>query len=106
MSLVTDVSEPESIPTLGTDMAERPNEVADPAAVVARYKREHSREPNEFSDVIKACSPEARLELFARGARPGWTAWGNQTEGYEIGWDTYAHNSRVRGVDEWAEAAE
>ena len=40
------------------------------------------------------------------GERKGWTAWGNQTEAYEIGWETYAHNSRREDAREWAEAAE
>ena len=74
--------------------------------LVGTPKREHSRKPDEFYDVIESCSAGARLELFARGARDGWTAWGNQAEAYEIGWKTYAHNSRVEGAAEWAEAAE
>jgi N6-adenosine-specific RNA methylase IME4 len=28
-------------------------------------KREHSRKPEKFYDVIEACSPGPRLELFA-----------------------------------------
>ena len=67
-------------------------------------KREHSRKPDESYDIIEACSPGPRLELFARGARDGWTAWGNQAEDYEIGWDTYAHNSRRERTFEWAAA--
>ena len=55
--------------------------------------------------VIEACSPGPRLELFARGERKGWTAWGNQAEDFEIGWETYAHNSRSGGAVEWVEAA-
>jgi N6-adenosine-specific RNA methylase IME4 len=75
--------------------------------LVGTRKREHSRKPDEFYDVIEACSPGDRLELFARGSRDGWTAWGNQAEAYEIGWETYAHNSRSEGArGEWAEAAE
>ncbi len=69
-------------------------------------KREHSRKPDEFYDIVEACSPGPRLEMFARGARKGWTAWGNQAEDYEIGWDTYAHNSRRTDAVEWVEAAE
>jgi len=69
-------------------------------------KREHSRKPDEFYDVIESCSPEQRLELFARGARPGWTAWGNQADDYEIGWETYVHNSRRESPRDWVEAAE
>ena len=69
-------------------------------------KREHSRKPDEFYDVIEACSPPKRLEMFARGVRKGWEAWGNQAEEYEIGWQTYAHNSRRSIEQEWVEAAE
>lgn len=68
-------------------------------------KREHSRKPDELYDVVETCSPAPRLELFARGSRPGWTSWGNQAEDYEIGWETYAHNSRAEGAT-WPEAAE
>lgn len=57
-------------------------------------------------DLIESCSPAKRLEIFARGPRKGWTVWGNQADDYEIGWDTYAHNSRVGGEAVWAEAAE
>ena len=57
-------------------------------------KREHSRKPDELYGLIEACSPGPRLELFARGARPGWTVWGDQAvETYEPTWKTYGHNS-------------
>ena len=69
-------------------------------------KREHSRKPDEFYDIIEACSPGRRLEMFARGTRTGWETWGNQAEEYEIGWDTYAHNSQKDGEMVWVEAAE
>lgn len=61
---------------------------------LATQKREHSRKPDELYDIIEACSPGPYLELFARGTRPKWTGWGNQSEDYEITWDTYAHNSK------------
>ena len=57
-------------------------------------KREHSRKPDEQYDIIEACSPGPYLEMFARGARPKWTVWGNQAdESYAPTWDTYSHNS-------------
>ena len=57
-------------------------------------KREHSRKPDEMYPIIEACSPGPRLELFARGARLGWTVWGNQAEAdYQPTWATSAHNS-------------
>lgn len=61
---------------------------------LASRKREHSRKPDELYDIIEACSRGPYLEMFARGARPGWTVWGNQAaEDYEPTWKTYAHNS-------------
>lgn len=61
---------------------------------LATRKREHSRKPDEFYDIIEACSPGPRLELFARGLRPGWTAWGLQADpSYAPTWATYTHNS-------------
>lgn len=59
-------------------------------------KREHSRKPDELYDLVESCSPGPYLELFARGTRKGWAAWGNQASDYEISWDTYAHNSQRR----------
>ncbi len=61
---------------------------------LATRKREHSRKPDELYPLIEACSPAPRLELFARGTRPGWTSWGNQADdAYAPAWPTYAHNS-------------
>ena len=62
---------------------------------VGTRKREHSRKPDELYPMIEACSFGPRLELFARGARPGWTVWGNQADDkYEPTWKTYANHSR------------
>jgi N6-adenosine-specific RNA methylase IME4 len=63
---------------------------------IATRKREHSRKPDEQYGIIESCSPGPYLELFARGAQPGWTVWGNQADGsYRPTWKTYAYNSRV-----------
>lgn len=56
-------------------------------------KREHSRKPDEQYPLIESCSWGPYLELFSRGSRQGWTAWGNQAEQYDVTWDTYAFNS-------------
>jgi N6-adenosine-specific RNA methylase IME4 len=45
---------------------------------LATMKREHSRKPDELYDIIEACSPAPRLELFARFPRAGWDRWGAQ----------------------------
>jgi N6-adenosine-specific RNA methylase IME4 len=62
--------------------------------LLASRKREHSRKPDEIYPILEACSPPPRLELFARGTRPGWAGWGSEaTDRYAPGWTTYAHNS-------------
>lgn len=67
-------------------------------------KREHSRKPDEMYDLIEACSPGPRLELFARGSRPGWSTWGDQAERYEPTWPTYANHSGTEKRDPVAAA--
>lgn len=66
---------------------------------LATRKREHSRKPDELYDIIEACSPGPRLELFARGTRQNWHTWGNEaTDGYAPSWKTYAHNSAAERI--------
>lgn len=62
---------------------------------LATQKREHSRKPDEFYDIVESCSSGPRLEMFARGGRPGWSTWGNQAEDYYPDWPTYANHSQV-----------
>lgn len=63
-------------------------------------KQEHSRKPEDQYALIEACSSGPFLELFARGARPGWTRWGNQAhEDYAPDWPTYAHNSKLKAAE-------
>lgn len=78
------------------------NRTLDPARsqvnLLRTIKREHSRKPDEFVELIERCSPGPYLEMFARGDRDGWDMWGNQaTEDYEPDWETYA-NHTVRKV--------
>ena len=46
--------------------------------LLATRKREHSRKPDEQYGDYRGVLPGPYLELFARGARPGWATWGNQ----------------------------
>lgn len=46
--------------------------------LLSTRKREHSRKPDEFYEVVEACSPGPYLELFARHSREGWCQWGNE----------------------------
>ena len=50
-------------------------------SVVMGPLREHSRKPDEaFAAAEKLMPSAARLELFSRQPRPGWSVWGNETE--------------------------
>ncbi len=63
---------------------------------IATRKREHSRKPDEQYKLIEECSRGPFLELFARGAQPGWSAWGNQAdETYFPTWNTYSNHSQA-----------
>jgi N6-adenosine-specific RNA methylase IME4 len=62
--------------------------------LLATRKREHSRKPDEQYELIEACSPGPYFELFARGKRKQWTAWGDQAgETYTPTWKTYSNHS-------------
>jgi N6-adenosine-specific RNA methylase IME4 len=63
---------------------------------LATQKREHSRKPDEFYDIVESCSPGPYLELFARGSRKGWATWGNQADEYVPNWPTYANHSQSK----------
>lgn len=43
-------------------------------------RRQHSRKPDCVYGRIEQLVEGPYLELFARTQRPGWTAWGNQTD--------------------------
>jgi N6-adenosine-specific RNA methylase IME4 len=50
----------------------------DHTALVLGPVREHSKKPDASYEMIEAMSEESRLEMFARRARSGWTAWGDE----------------------------
>jgi len=61
---------------------------------IATRKREHSRKPDEQYALIESCSPGPYLEIFGRGLRNGWSAWGHEADAsYAPSWKTYSHNS-------------
>lgn len=64
--------------------------------VIRSRKREHSRKPDEQYEIIEACSWGPRIELFSRGRRKGWDAWGDQSyDGWAPDWATYGYNSTL-----------
>lgn len=47
--------------------------------VVTAAQGRHSRKPDEFAEMIEAMFPNVpKLEMFARGPRPGWDVWGSE----------------------------
>ncbi len=56
-----------------------------PESVIKADTSEHSRKPDVFTQIMENMYPDlqARLELFARTTRPGWTAWGNETDKFQ-----------------------
>tara|TARA_Y100001938_G_C7971630_1_gene369626 strand:+ start:72 stop:707 length:636 start_codon:yes stop_codon:yes gene_type:complete len=63
--------------------------------IIRSQKREHSRKPDELYEIVEACSPGPYLEMFARGARDGWVAWGDQANDYTPTWPTYSNHSQA-----------
>lgn len=51
--------------------------------IITAPRREHSRKPDEQYERIQALMAGPYLEMFARQAWPGWSAWGNQTDKFE-----------------------
>jgi N6-adenosine-specific RNA methylase IME4 len=50
-----------------------------PTSIIQSPRREHSRKPDEAHALIERMYPDLpKIELFARGTRAGWAAWGNQ----------------------------
>lgn len=45
----------------------------------------HSEKPQEFFDLVERVSPGPYLEMFARTARPNWSAWGNEISARSLG---------------------
>ena len=62
--------------------------------LIRSIKREHSRKPDEFVNLIERCSSAPFLEIFARGDRAGWDMWGDQAvHSYEPTWNTYSNHT-------------
>jgi N6-adenosine-specific RNA methylase IME4 len=55
-----------------------------PDSVISEPQRQHSRKPEALQDRIDAAWPDLpKIEVFARQSRPGWVAWGNETQKFE-----------------------
>jgi N6-adenosine-specific RNA methylase IME4 len=55
---------------------------ARPDSVIEAPRGRHSQKPEAVYGLLEAMYPGLpKVELFARGGRPGWAAWGNQAGG-------------------------
>lgn len=52
-------------------------------SVIRAPRREHSRKPDEQYERIERLVAGPYLEMFARQARAGWSAWGNEVGKFE-----------------------
>jgi len=43
-------------------------------------RREHSRKPDEFYDIVRRVTAAPRIDVFSREAREGFAQYGNETE--------------------------
>lgn len=70
-------SEPFLIGTVGN-----PKTARNVRSVIEGLVREHSRKPDEAYTEAEKLLPSAlrRADLFSRQVRPGWDAWGNETD--------------------------
>jgi N6-adenosine-specific RNA methylase IME4 len=50
--------------------------------LIVSPRREHSRKPEEAYQRIEALCDGPYLEIFSRARRPGWDAWGDQSDGF------------------------
>jgi len=48
--------------------------------LIQEPRREHSRKPEKFYELAEAVTVGRRLDYFSREARPGWEAFGNDTQ--------------------------
>ena len=49
------------------------------STVLRAQRREHSRKPEEFYQLVEQLCPGSMIELFARQEREGWDCWGDET---------------------------
>lgn len=68
--------------------------------ILKTQKREHSRKPDEFYDIVESCNPGAVSGMFARGTRAELSSWGSQADEYTPDWPTYKNHSSSNQVAE------
>jgi N6-adenosine-specific RNA methylase IME4/ParB-like chromosome segregation protein Spo0J len=52
--------------------------------VLQAARREHSRKPEDFYEIVEATCPGGKVELFSRQPRKAWKAFGNDTARFQL----------------------
>lgn len=58
--------------------------LTDQGTLLMAPRREHSRKPDEFYEVVESLCPGNKLEMFARQPREGWQSWGAETNLFAV----------------------
>ena len=48
--------------------------------IISEARREHSRKPEKFYEMVEKVCMGKKLDYFSRQERDGWTSYGNQTD--------------------------
>ena len=48
--------------------------------IITEARREHSRKPDKFYELVEKLCPGRKLDYFARNKREGWESFGNETD--------------------------
>ena len=73
--------------------------------MMVAQRKGHSRKPEISYEIIEACSPGPRLELFARESRDGWMQWGEHVLQVHPPSDTFYQTGMPLGVPKPGEVA-
>lgn len=73
-----------ALATKGKVKAFAGNTLTNNSTILHARRREHSRKPEEFFQLVEKLCPEAnKLEMFARQSRDGWVTWGNEATKFD-----------------------
>src|SRR5579883_130287 len=53
------------------------------STILKAPRREHSRKPEEFYNLVDRLCNGTKLEMFARQKREGWDVWGNEVDKFD-----------------------
>jgi N6-adenosine-specific RNA methylase IME4 len=67
------------------------------AGMMVEKKREHSRKPECFYELVERIAPGSKLEVFSQKTRSRWTGWGDQATKYDYEHDQPANVVAIGG---------